>query len=140
MLWRRHHFRNRDRRRFFVFLTIGNTSILLTPNEENFAMTTLSIGHTLGLSIQVLDQHGNPYLAPVSYDAAPAWSNTTPATETLSVATDGQTATGTPVAPGLDTVSVSFAIGGKVFNATLAVEIDAEPQVPTSAIILATVE
>ena len=140
MLFRRHHFRNRDRRRFFVFLKINDTSILLHPNEENFMTTILTIGHKLGLAIQVLDQHGNPYLAPVSYDAAPAWANANPEVETLAVATDGQTATGTPVAPGLDTVSLSFSIGGKVFNATLAVEVDAEPQVATSAVIVATVE
>jgi hypothetical protein len=140
MLWRRHHFRNRDRLRFFVFLKINDTSILLHPNEENFMTTILTIGHKLGLSIQVLDQNGNPMLTPVVYDAAPVWSNTTPATETLSVATDGQTATGTPVAPGLDTVSVSFSIGGKVFNASLGVEIDAAPQIATSAVIIATVE
>ncbi len=102
--------------------------------------TILTMGHKLGLAIQVLDQNGNPMLTPVVYDAAPLWGNTTPATEVLDVATDGQTATGTPVAPGLDTVNLSFAIGGKVFNATLAVEVDAAPQVPTSAVIVATVE
>jgi hypothetical protein len=140
MLFRRFPFRNRGRHRIFVFLTIGGTSILLHPNEENFMTTILSMGHKLGLAIQVLDANGNPMLTPIVYDAAPVWSNTTPATETLAVATDGQTATGTPVAPGLDTVNLSFAIGGKVFNATLAVEIDAAPQVPTSAVIVATVE
>ena len=79
-------------------------------------------------------------LTPVTFDAAPVWANTTPATETLSAAADGQSATGTPVAPGADLISVSFTIGGVPFSATLAVEVDAAPQVPTSAVIVATVE
>jgi hypothetical protein len=140
MLWRRFRFYNRSRRRLFVFLKINDTGILLHPNEENFMTTVLTIGHKLGLALQVLDQNGNPMLTPVVFDAVPAWSNTTPATETLSVAADGQSATGTPVAPGTDLVSVSFTIGGVGFSATLAVEIDAAPQVPTSAVIIPTIE
>jgi hypothetical protein len=136
----RHHPKNRHHRRFFVFLTIDETTILLHPSEENFMATVLTIGHTLKLALQVLDQNGNPMLTPVSFDAVPAWSNTTPATETLAVSGDGLSATGTPVAPGLDTVSVSFTIGGKPFSATLAVEVDPAVQVATSAIIIATVE
>ena len=140
MLWRRHHFHNHGKRRFFAFLKINDTSILLHPNEENFMTTVLTIGHKLGLALQVLDQNGNPMLTPVTFDAAPVWANTTPATETLSAAADGQSATGTPVAPGADLISVSFTIGGVPFSATLAVEVDAAPQVPTSAVIVATVE
>ena len=140
MLFRRFPFRNRGRHRFFVFLTVNETRVLLHPNEENFMTTILTMGHKLGLSIQVLDQNGNPMLTPVTYDAPPAWTNTTPATETIAASADGQTALGTPVAPGTDTVSVSFSIGGKSFSATLAVEVDAAAQVPTSAVIVAAVQ
>jgi hypothetical protein len=127
-------------RRFFVILIVNETSILMRPNEETIMATIVTIGHKLNLSIQVLDQHGNPMLDPSVYDAEPVWANTTPATETLSVAAGGQTATGTPVSVGTDLVSLSFAIGGKEFTASLAVEVDAEPQVATSAIIVATIE
>ncbi len=102
-------------------------------------MTTLSMGHELGMTIQVLDANGNPMLVPVTFDAVPVWANTTPATETVAAAVDGKSATGTPVAPGLDTVSVSFTIAGKPFSASLSVEVDAAPQVATSAVIVATV-
>jgi DMSO reductase anchor subunit len=102
-------------------------------------MTTLTIGHTLNLAIQELDQHGNPMLVPVVYDAAPVWTNSSPATETLSVSSDGKTATGTPIAPGTDTVSLSVSIGGQVFTATLAVEVNAAPQVVSSIVIVPTV-
>ncbi len=102
--------------------------------------TILTMGHKLGLQLQVLDQNGNPMLSAVAFDAVPAWSNTTPTTETLVAAADGQSAVGTPVAPGTDTVSVSFTIAGVPFSATLAVEVDAAPQVPASAVIVPTVE
>ena len=101
--------------------------------------TILTIGHTLSLQLQVLDQNGNPMLTVPVYDAVPVWTNTTPETETLSVAADGQTAVGTPVAVGTDVVSVNFSIGGKSFSASLGVEVDAAEQVATSAVIIPTV-
>jgi hypothetical protein len=103
------------------------------------ASTILSIGHTLDLSFEILDQNGNVMLTPPAPDSAPAWSNTTPASETIVAASSGLTAVGTPVAPGNDIVSVNFTIGGKAFSASLAVEIDPAPQVATSAVIIATV-
>lgn len=101
---------------------------------------TLSIGHVFEMEIEVLDQRGNPMVTPPVFDAPPVWTDTTPATETVAAAANGQSATGTPIAPGTDTVSTSFTIGGKAFSASLNVEVDAAPQVPTSAIIIATVQ
>jgi len=139
MIFRRFPFRNRSHRRFFVFLIIDGIGIMLHENEENFAMTTLSIGHTLGLTIQVLDQFGNVMLSPVTYDAAPTWSNSTPATETLAPAADGQSAVATPVAVGDDVISLALSIDGKPLTATLAVTVTPVVQVPTSIAIVATV-
>ena len=136
----RHYHVKMGSHRLSVVLTINETSILLHPNEETVMATTIFTGHKLSLSIQVLDQRGHPMLTPAIYDAEPVWTNSTPATETLSVDAGGQAATGTPVAPGTDLVSVTFAIGGKEFSASLAVEVVDEPQVATSAVIVATVE
>jgi len=101
---------------------------------------TLSVGHTLALSILVLDQFGNPMLEPVTYDSPPAWTNSTPAVETLAAAADGQTAVATPVAPGSDVISLAFTVGGKSFATTLDVTVTPAVQVPTSAQIVATVQ
>ena len=102
--------------------------------------TTVNLGHEIGLAIQFLDQNGNPYLLPVTPDSAPVWSNSAPATETLAVAANGLTATADPIAVGTDTISLSLSVGGKAFSASLSVEVDAEPQVLTSVVIVPTVE
>jgi hypothetical protein len=98
--------------------------------------TVVNLGHEIGLSIQFLDQNGNIMLTQPVPDTAPAWSNSTPATETLSVAANGLTATADPIAVGMDTISLSLAVGGKSFSATLSVEVDAAPQVLTSIAIV----
>ena len=100
---------------------------------------TLAVGHTLGLSLAFLDQNGNPMLVDPVPDAAPVWTNTTAATETIAVDASGLTATGTPVAPGTDTVSVNLSVGGVTFVANLDVTVTAAPQVLTSVEIVPTV-
>lgn len=99
--------------------------------------TTDTVGQTLPLSIQFLDQHGQPMATAPTPDAAPAWTNSTPATETLTVAADGLSATALAVAAGIDTISVSLAVGGQSFSASLAVTVAPEPQVLTSIEIVA---
>jgi hypothetical protein len=100
---------------------------------------TLAVGHTLNMALVFLDQNGNPMLTPVVPDAAPSWTDTTSATETLTVSGSGLTAVGTPVAPGTDTVSVALAVGGVSFTATLDVTVTSAPQVLTSVSIAPTV-
>jgi hypothetical protein len=107
--------------------------------EHTHMATTISVGHTLGLSIQYLDQHGNPMLTAPTPDAAPVWTDTTPATETLTVVASGLTATGTPIAAGTDTVTVNLAVGGKTFTATVDVTVTPEPQVLSGVVIVTTV-
>ena len=101
-------------------------------------MTDITLGHGLALSIAFLDQNGNPMLKTPAPDAPPAWSNTTPATETLAVAADGLTAQATSVAVGTDSISVSATVGGAVFAASVIVNVNAVPQVLTSIAIVAT--
>ena len=137
-LWR--HWHRRPPRPHYLLLVIDNFAVLLHPNEENLAMTQVTVGHQLALSILFLDQRGNPMLTAPTPDAAPSWSNSTPATETLAAAADGLSAVATTVAPGTDTVSLSVVVGGVTFSATLGVEVDAEPQVLTSVGIQAEVQ
>jgi len=104
-------------------------------------MTTIvNLGHKIGLAIQFLDANGNPMLVQPIPDTAPAWSNSTPAIETLSVAANGLTATADPIAVGVDTISLNLSVGGIAFSAALNVEVDAAPQVLTSIAIVPTVE
>jgi hypothetical protein len=97
------------------------------------------MGHTIALSLEYLDQHQNPMLTVPTPDSAPAWSNTTAATETLKVAADGLSCEADPVAPGVDVVNVKVTVGGNDYSASVSVEIDPEPQVLTSVLIKATV-
>ena len=129
----------RHRRRFHIVLTVQGVSVFLNPKEHTYMASTLNIGHQLSLAVQVLDQNGNKMLVQPTFDAPPVWTNTTPATETVVADPTGLTAVGTPIAPGTDTISVSFSIGGVPFSSGLAVTVDPAPQVATSAAIVATV-
>lgn len=100
---------------------------------------TLSVGHLLNMSIAYLDQHGNPMLVTPTPDSPPVWANTTQATETIVAAADGNSAVGTPVAPGTDTVSLNVSVGGAAFPATLDVTVTPEAQVLTSVSIVPSV-
>jgi len=91
------------------------------------------------MSIEYLDQNGNPMLVTPVPDAAPAWTDTTPATGALTVAPGGMTATELAAEPGSDVVSVSFSVGGTGFSATLPITVTPVAQVLTSVEIEATV-
>src|SRR5271165_4473895 len=81
-----------------VALTVNGITVFLQPQETTLMAVTLSIGHTLTMSLSFLDQSGNPMLTMPVPDAAPTWTDTTPATETLVAAASGLTCVGTPIA------------------------------------------
>lgn len=113
---------------------------ILIPNGETIMNpVTLSIGHAAALSLVFLDQNGNPMQAAQAPDAPPAWADDTPATATLVVGPGGLTATETAVAAGNDNVSVSLAVGGVQFKASLGIIVSPAPQVLTSVEIAASV-
>jgi hypothetical protein len=101
--------------------------------------TIVTVGHTVNMAIKFLDQNGNPMLTPPAPSAPPAWNQSAPQLATPTIAADGLTASILAVAAGMDTVNVSAVVGGQTFTASLAVEIDAAPQVLTSIAIDATV-
>jgi hypothetical protein len=98
----------------------------------------VTVGHSVAYSLAFFDTNGNPMIVTPKPDAAPAWTNTTPATETVTASADGLTATGVALAAGTDVVSVALAVGGASFSALIDVEVDAAPQVLGSVQIVAT--
>lgn len=98
-------------------------------------MLELTLGHFVEANVVFLDASGNPMLTAPKVDSPPVWTNTTPATETLVVAPDGLTAEGTTLAVGTDSIGVTVVVGGASFTASVAVTVDALPQVLTSVAI-----
>jgi hypothetical protein len=108
-------------------------------------MLQVNAGHAVALALAYLDANGNPMLTKPTPDAAPAWTDapSAPGIDTLTVAPDGSSAvlaTNPADANASDTVSVSVAVGGKTFAATLSIAISAAPQVLTSIAITGTVQ
>jgi hypothetical protein len=126
-LWcRRHH------RRVRIVIRAGNFAVELIPEEIVHMATTLHVGQTLPMSIEYLDQNGNPMLsAPPLLDAPPVWANNTPATETLTASADGHTASALAMAAGTDTVRLTLLVGGVQFSATLDVTVAAVVPIQT---------
>jgi hypothetical protein len=113
----------------------------LKPNRKTRIMTQITVGHTDTLSIQYLDQNGNPMLTPVTPDSPPTWTNTpaSPPVDTFTVAADGSSATLVATTAGSDVVNLSVMVGGKTFTATDAITISAAPQVVSGVMIVDTV-
>lgn len=95
-------------------------------------MITETLGHNIHFVLTALDQSQNPMLTSVAFDSPPVWVQTTAATETLVVAADGASADAASLAVGTDSISATIIVGGATFNPSVAVEVDAVPQVLTS--------
>ncbi len=140
--WFRHHLKhhsNRHRKHVHVVLFVNGTGFLLHPNEENCIMTTAIVGQTITYAIGYLDTAGNPMTSPPTPDSAPAWTQTDPATDTLTAAADGNSATALTLAAGTDSISVSLSVGGVSFTASDAVTVTAAAQKLGSIVLNATV-
>lgn len=143
--WDLFHERHRKRHRhprhkihFVVLFTVNHMSFVLKPDEEIFLMTDTTVGKTLNLSIGFLDADGNSMIVTPMPDSPPIWSNTTPATTTLTPSADGLTATDLAVGVGTDSIGAAATVGGVTFSATLIVNVAAKPQILTSITITAT--
>lgn len=136
---RRHHHRHHHNPTVWFCVEIADANRYyferrrLIPNQEIIMdNVTVNIGHTVTCSIEYDDANGNPMLTPVAPDAPPAWTQTTPATDTMAVAPDGSQDVLTAIAAGGDTVSVALAVGGKAFSASVGITVSPAPQVLTS--------
>jgi hypothetical protein len=114
---------------------VDGVGVIINPGQKEHLMTTVTVGHNIALSIVFLDANGNPMLTTPTVDSPPVWTNTTPATETLKPAADGLTCEADTLAAGTDVVNLVAVVAGTSFSATLAVEVDAAPQVLTSVAI-----
>ena len=98
------------------------------------ATQNVQVGNTLDLSVTVLDQNGNPMVPQPDLSGATfTWSQTTPATDTLTP--NGATATDVIIAAGVDSISVSAAgVPGATgaISGTLPIVATAAPQAPSS--------
>jgi len=103
------------------------------------ANVIVNVGHTVSFTLVFLDQRGNPMLTTPAPDAAPVWTDTTPATGTLTAGASGMTASELAVAAGADTVNVSLSVGGTEFKASIDLTVQEAPQTLTSIQVLATV-
>lgn len=113
---------------------------LTLVHKELHMSTVVNLGHTISMAVAFLDQNGNPMLTPPVPDSPPAWSNTTPATETLAPSASGLSCVATPVAAGSDEVDLVVTVGGVAFKALLDVTVQPAPQVLTSVAIVPTVQ
>ena len=105
------------------------------------ASVTVNVGHVVDMSIEYLDQNGNPMLVTPTPDSAPTWTDApSPAgAATLAVAAGGLSAVDTAVAVGSDVVTLTVVVGGVTFTATQPITIAAAPQVLTSVEIVSAV-
>ena len=114
----------------------GNTlhvyETILHPGKETNMSVTVNVGHTVSFALVYLDQNGNPMLTAPTPDSPPVWSDTTPATGTLTAAASGLTASELAIAAGTDTVNVTVTVGGKTFTASVDLAVAAAPQVLTT--------
>ena len=135
----RHHRRphHHHRRHLRVALVVNGYFHELSAHRRTYIMDQLTVGHSDTMTIEYLDQNGNPMLAPVTPDSPPTWTNTpaSPPVDTFTVSPDGSSAVLAATAPGADTVNLSVTVAGKTFTASLGVAISAAPQVLTSVAI-----
>ena len=99
---------------------------------------TVVVGVSVFLGFDELDQTGRSMVIPVA--GTTAWSNLTPATGTVTPSPTGQSATYTPIAPGVDVVTFTLTVtmaDGSVgtFSDTATLTVQAAPQVLTSVTI-----
>ena len=100
---------------------------------------TVAIGHTVSCTLVYVDQSGNPMLVTPSPDAPPVWTDTTPATGTLTASADGLSASEVAVAAGADTITVTLAVAGVSFTASVDVTVTPAAQVLAGIQIATTV-
>ena len=118
------------------FIVIRGIAIELEPEERLLMALNMTVGQTDVIGIAYLDQNGQPMATTPTPDAAPVWTASTPATDTLTVAPDGLTASDAAVAVGTDTINMTLNVGGRPFTAVLDVNVTGAPQVLTSVVLV----
>src|SRR5712672_1772300 len=112
--------RRRNRRRYITFLTANR--------RTNLSNVIVTVGHAVTFSLVFLDQNGNPMVTTPLPDGPPTWTDTTPTTGTLTPAASGLTASELTTGVGADTVTVSLAVAGTSFSASIDLTVQDVPQ------------
>lgn len=124
-----HHFnrwnQRRRSKRYIVVLVIGSFAVELIKGDRIIMATTIKVGQTLPMSIEFLDSNGNVVSPPPATDTAPQWSQNDSSVGTLSQSSDGMSAQEIGLAAGNDVISLDLVIGGKTFDATLDLTVEA---------------
>ncbi len=98
----------------------------------------IAVGETESLSIEYLDQNGEPMVPTPTPDTPPEWAQTDDTVQDLVAAADGLTATAKGLAAGSDTVQLTVIVGDKTFTDTTEATVTAPAQILTSVRIVAT--
>jgi hypothetical protein len=106
------------------------------------APVTVSVGHEVICTYQVVDQNGNPMVTQPPLDKPATWTDTPQPSGSTSnaVSADGTTDVVTALAAGQDTAGVSVMIGGKTFSDSCLVSVTPAPQVATDVQIITQVQ
>ena len=108
-----------------VILVIHDLAIELVPFGSIHMATRQKVGQSIAMTIEYLDQNGQPMATQPSPDSAPVWANTSSSTETLTASPSGSSAVALAIAAGSDTVRVQLMVGGVNYQATLDVTVEA---------------
>lgn len=128
------------------FVRKGERDMIPVPPHRHLAgpnvdpNVTVNVGHLAGMVIRQFDTNGNPMLTPVTFDAPPVWTQTTPATDTLAPAADGNSATATAVAPGTDTITCTATFQSVAYVAQQPLTVSPAPQVFGGIALVTTVQ
>lgn len=98
--------------------------------------TSMNVGQKLPITIQFLDQNGNPMAPTPVPDAPPTWTNSNNTVGTLVVASDALSAEEDALTAGATTVGMTLAVAGVSFTASLDVTVAAAAQVLTSVVLV----
>ncbi len=102
-----------------VILRVGNFAVELIPEEVIHMAATMKAGQTLPMSIEYLDQNGQPMATMPALDSTPSWANTASSSvDTLTAAPDGKTASLLGNGSGSDTVQLKLSVNGVPYSAT----------------------
>ena len=86
--------------------------------------TTQKVGQSIDLSIEYLDQDGQPMDTNPTPDSPPVWGNASTSVETLTASPAGDSAIARAIGAGMDTIRVQMSVGGMSYQATLDVTVE----------------
>lgn len=124
------------------YVDAHTTLYQLKPHHKEHIMIPVTVGHTVEVTITVVDQHGNPMQTQPAFDAPPAWTGGlgSPPVDTITVSADGTTLDADVINPGTDSITCAAVVGGQTFSASVQINASPEPQVASGIVLNAVVK